>query len=355
MASPELLFEVFFESSDDETDVSSTPTASSTSAAVDPVDRVVSSEEIARDIERLHSALEQQPYRASRADGLHELVERGDERWTHLSNGTHCAHSLHSSVQSILHPALIKGLLDKWPARVKWASKSALLKNYANLPVVATRLIAPGGMGKSQPVVVKLASYLAYCEQDKSDFPLYVFDHTLPSSVLQYDYTVPPIELFREDLFDPDRYPGLPRDALGVFNKTEWVILGPRRTSSPLHKDPQYTSAWNSLLCGRKYWAIFPPHVAEERLGKLSDLQSPLLWFLNVLPTLRGQPDLGLIEFIQEAGDTVFLPCEWWHAVLNLDEFNVAVTHNAVLPESLPHISERLKVSHPELAQRLGI
>lgn len=144
------------------------------------------------------------------------------------------------------------------------------------------------------------------------------------------------------------------REHLGYFNPLEWIILGPRLTSSPLHKDPLYTSAWNSLMCGRKYWAIFPPHIPRDSLREVSGTESPVVWFLEVLPELRKDPTLGLIEFVQHAGETVFLPEGWWHAVLNLDEFNIAVTHNAVLPESLPMIRDRLEVSHPEFCAYLS-
>ena len=33
-----------------------------------------------------------------------------------------------------------------------------------------------------------------------------------------------------------------------------FVLVGGERTGSNLHKDPKWSSAWNTLLCGRK-WA----------------------------------------------------------------------------------------------------
>jgi hypothetical protein len=42
-------------------------------------------------------------------------------------------------------------------------------------------------------------------------------------------------------------------------------------------------------------------------------------WFESVYPTLIDRAtELGMYEFIQEAGDTVFVPYDWWHIVLNL-------------------------------------
>ena len=38
------------------------------------------------------------------------------------------------------------------------------------------------------------------------------------------------------------------------------------------------------------------------------DTESGAVWFLEVLPELRGDPSLGLVEITQYAGETVFLP-----------------------------------------------
>jgi hypothetical protein len=44
----------------------------------------------------------------------------------------------------------------------------------------------------------------------------------------------------------------------------------------------------------------------------------------------------GMIDFIQEAGDTVFVPFGWWHVVLNLDEYNIGVTQNYLSEHGFP-------------------
>ena len=164
------------------------------------------------------------------------------------------------------------------------------------------------------------------------------------------DYSPPPISLFKRDLFDPANYPdSFPRDSFGYFSKTHWVILGPEISASPVHVDPQYTSAWNSLLLGAKHWAVFPPSTPVDRLKKRSEAEPPLRWFLEELPKLRLEKSLGLIEMTQLAGDTVNLPEGWWHAVVNLDEINIAVTHNAVV--ALAPIADRLRNTHAEFVE----
>lgn len=47
-------------------------------------------------------------------------------------------------------------------------------------------------------------------------------------------------------------------------------------------------------------------------------------YFADLLPRIRQQ-QLRLVEFVQEAGQTVFVPGGWWHGVLNLED-TVAVT-----------------------------
>lgn len=70
-------------------------------------------------------------------------------------------------------------------------------------------------------------------------FPLQ-FGETMPE--LLDDYKVP--TLFSDDLFsvlsDSERPP------------YRWLVLGPARSGASWHVDPSLTSAWNSLLSGRK-------------------------------------------------------------------------------------------------------
>jgi histone arginine demethylase JMJD6 len=72
----------------------------------------------------------------------------------------------------------------------------------------------------------------------------------------------------------------------------------------------------------------------DERLPGEGDEASH--YFLNILPRIKQRhfrtssssssiPDMRIIEFIQEAGQTVFVPGGWWHGVLNLTN-TVAVT-----------------------------
>jgi hypothetical protein len=106
-------------------------------------------EQIAFDLQKIAEALKQQPYRSDESFGLKERI-KDDEEWKRMEqfrNDT--AQKVEQEKQiDILKPYVISGLLEKWPARTKWASRESLLRYYPNLNVVVTRLISAGEMGK---------------------------------------------------------------------------------------------------------------------------------------------------------------------------------------------------------------
>lgn len=110
-----------------------------------------------------------------------------------------------------------------------------------------------------------------------------------------------------------------------------WLIVGPARSGSTFHKDPNATSAWNAVLTGAKYWLLFPTAPPGIILSEdNSEITSPLSiaeYLLSFHELARSTP--GCIEAVCDAGEVLYVPSGWFHLVLNLEE-GVAVTQNFV-------------------------
>jgi len=140
-------------------------------------------------------------------------------------------------------------------------------------------------------------------------------------------------------------------------------LIGPERSGSSLHIDPLATSAWNTLIRGRKRWVLFHPST-PKKLAKGEDLRQKgedsegITWFERTLPRIIEQeqknpngPQLGMVEFIQYPGETVFVPGGWWHAVVNLDD-TVAVTQNFVSITNFPKVWKKTRKGRKHMAKR---
>ncbi|VAH33731.1 unnamed protein product [Triticum turgidum subsp. durum] len=133
-------------------------------------------------------------------------------------------------------PVLLGKLAESWPARTKW-SMQQLVHDYGE---VTFRI----SQRSPKKIIMKLKDYVSYMELQHDEDPLYIFDDKFGESApaLLEDYRVP--HLFQEDLFDVLDYEQRP-----AFR---WFIIGPERSGASWHVDPGLTSAWNTLLCGRK-------------------------------------------------------------------------------------------------------
>jgi Cupin-like domain len=180
--------------------------------------------------------------------------------------------------------------------------------------------------------------------------PLYLFDRSFAEKMNlrvgsstdedleSADYAAP--SCFGEDLFTllGDQRPD-----------SRWLIVGPARSGSTFHADPNATSAWNAVLTGRKYWLMFPanpntpppPGVILSEDG--SEVTSPVSiaeYMLAFHEMARATP--GCKEGICEAGEVLHVPSGWFHLVLNLEE-SIAVTQNFVPGKKLVDVLRFLR------------
>ncbi|KAI9092859.1 hypothetical protein DFS34DRAFT_667092 [Phlyctochytrium arcticum] len=243
--------------------------------------------------------------------------------------------------ESLSRPVMILGLAKRWMAMQTWSIDAYKEKHGSTLFKVGNEY------GHPQTVKMAFGAYIDYMSTQHDESPLYVFDDKFAQKApeLAMEYAVP--DIFSEDYFS----------VLGEERPPyKWLVVGPARSGASWHVDPMGTSAWNTLISGHKRWALYPPHCSPPGLREDDEVPpSTLLWYLEVYPHLPNH--LKPIEILQEPGETIFVPAGWWHAVLNLDTFNIAITHNWCGRWNLPSVVEELvsseKASHKLLLSRL--
>ena len=180
---------------------------------------------------------------------------------------------------------------------------------------------------RAEAVDWPLRTYLEYLTLQKDESPLYLFDRSFVEKMnlevgVDGDYQVP--ECFGQDLFT----------FLGSHRPDHrWLIIGPERSGSTFHKDPNATSAWNAVIRGAKYWIMFPgtkppPGVFVSK--DQSEVTSPLSiaeWLIGFHAEARKMD--GCKEGICREGEVLHVPSGWWHLVVNLEP-SIAITQNFV-------------------------
>ncbi|KAK4954566.1 hypothetical protein LTR10_007999 [Elasticomyces elasticus] len=218
-------------------------------------------------------------------------------------------------------PFILTAPVKEWPIYRTWSAER-LLEKHADTPFRAESVDWP------------LTTYIDYMTTNADESPLYLFDHSFAEKMSLTISSQPnesadywPPTAFGDDLFN----------VLGEQRPDHrWLIVGPARSGSTFHKDPNATSAWNAVLKGRKYWILFPAspaippppgvYVSEDQ----SEVTSPLSiaeWLLGFHAEARETK--GCVEGICGEGEVVHVPSGWYHLVLNL-EGSIAVTQNFV-------------------------
>ncbi|KAK9494532.1 hypothetical protein V1508DRAFT_350982 [Lipomyces doorenjongii] len=190
----------------------------------------------------------------------------------------------------------------------------------------------------------QLAVYSQYMQHNTDESPLYLFDREFADKTkLAAEYKVP-------DIFAADYFKVLE----SIRPDYQWLIIGPERSGSTFHKDPNATSAWNAVIEGEKYWIMFPPDVLPPGVFTShdeSEVTSPLSiaeWILGFHKAAMSTP--GYVDGFCGAGEVLYVPSGWWHLVVNLRN-TAAITQNFV---PLPHVMSVLKFFHHKKDQISG-
>jgi hypothetical protein len=215
-------------------------------------------------------------------------------------------------------PFILTEPVKQWPVQQKWCQAS-LLEQYGEV------------IFRAEAVDWPLKTYVEYMNNNVDESPLYLFDRSFVEKmnlmVGRDGAAYWPPECFGEDFFTlfGDQRPD-----------HRWLIIGPERSGSTFHKDPNATSAWNAVVRGSKYWIMFPSSanippppgvfVSEDQ----SEVTSPLSiaeWLLAFHEEARNTP--GCLEGVCAEGEVLHVPSGWWHLVVNLEPA-IAITQNFV-------------------------
>lgn len=216
-------------------------------------------------------------------------------------------------------PFILTKCVQPWPAMRSW-SLDSLLSQYGNV------------VFRAEAVDWSFATYCQYMRDNQDESPLYLFDKKFAEKMSLKIGKDEGTAYWKPDCFGPDLF-----ELLGAERPAHrWLIIGPERSGSTFHKDPNATSAWNAVIQGAKYWIMFPPSTSVPGVfvsKDSSEVTSPLSiaeWLLEFHAEARKVPECK--EGICKAGEILHVPSGWWHLVVNLED-GIALTQNFV-PES---------------------
>ena len=213
---------------------------------------------------------------------------------------------------------------EGWSARREWTWEA-----FAESVALKDLRLKCGEDDDGKTIRLALGDFAQYCAANRDDSPLYIFDSGFSdrkgANALLRGFSVPKFAA-KHDLFE----------MVGEKRRPpyRWVLLGPERSGTCAHVDPLGTSAWNTVVSGRKRWVLFEPGTSKSVVkgSKLYDSREmddeAVNYFVDILPRIRAaHPHARRIEFVQNPGETVFVPGGWWHAVINLDA-SIGATQN---------------------------
>ena len=220
-------------------------------------------------------------------------------------------------------PVVIRGVAKQWPAYQKWTGQE-FVQRYGQTQVVASR-----GKNREDKRNFLLAEYLDYAKNTQDTPPYYLADWTFSSDYpeLLDDYTVPDYFENWVRRIPPELFQGEAADY-----SLRWMYIGAKNTSSPMHRDVMGTSAWNAVLSGKKEWLFYPANETDNLNGGSIDGFNV---DLEVCPQYRNVEGYTCI---QEAGDLMFTPSQWWHQVRNL-EAGISLTENFINASNIENVA----------------
>lgn len=121
-------------------------------------------------------------------------------------------------------PFILTAPVREWPAYREWSTED-LLRKYGQVEFRAEAVDWP------------LKTYVDYMNDNQDESPLYLFDHAFVEKMNLLVGEEPKAEYWAPECFGKDLFA-----ALGSQRPdSRWLIVGPTRSGSTFHKDPNAT------------------------------------------------------------------------------------------------------------------
>lgn len=194
-------------------------------------------------------------------------------------------------------PVVFTDLIDAWPAKSKWTIEF-FKEKYGQLqvPVVSNNYSKPGKGYMTPDMVVPLREYLERLEQGPTDLRLFLFNIFRHAPELNQDFFIP-------DIMD------------GFIKEFPFMFFGGEGSKVALHYDIDLSHVFLNQFHGRKRVVLFGPEQSKHlyqhpfTVASYVDVNNPDYEKYPALRKAKGY------ETILEPGETVFMPCGYWHYI----------------------------------------
>ena len=303
----------------------------------------------------------------------------GIERWhcQQLAAGRFCADYSRVDGAGDRRAVVIDGLTGDWGARGSWGS-DCLRERYGGCSVEVSD-DEEATVGADDEATLPLGRVLD-CIAGGASSP-YVFEPDFAKALpgLVDDYAVP-TGYFDDDVLhllgavEPTALAEEEASTLQPEDSSDfgapdyqWFLLGGLGSGSEVHQDPPHMSSWNACVLGCKRWAFIDPSCpataaeirgcgAEPTHSQEAAVPMPAeQWFRTVLPALFAKYPEHVREFLQPAGTLVYFPPFVWHAVLNVGEYNAAVTQSYIARRDFDMVLDKARGLHAAACEGAGV
>ena len=149
---------------------------------------------------------------------------------------------------------------------------------------------------------------------------------------------------------DFDATPALFGADFAELNPRPQFYLGPAGSGAPLH---WHVDAVNLLAHGRKRWFLAPPAAAAFSTVPAGAWLDQLDQLRNSSGALDEPVEAAPFEWAREAGDALYVPTNWGHATINVEE-SIGIAHEFHVARLLGARREERPAGLPELPRGGG-